>query len=139
MMYFPSTTVAAFVAGLLLATTTHANAAACETAATFNDVVRLVNAALNANRGEICFHPFHVVKPTAGSLVLNRPISIRCDKQSNNDQCIIEGDGNQIKIAGRNADVTIDGFTFVGATNCAVRVHKTTFKTHTLVDCDFIK
>jgi hypothetical protein len=79
------------------------------------------------------------VKPTGNRLLLNRPISLVCEKQLPSDECVIEGDGHQVRIAGGGADVTITGFTFIGATQCAIRVIESATKPVNLVGCEFIE
>lgn len=138
-MHFPSSALNALVLIAVLATFPTADAAACKTVTTWNMFVNFVNTAMNEKQSEICFNPFEVSKPTNSRLVLNRPITLRCQKTKTSDKCAIEGAGHQIRIAGGNSQVLMEGFTFVGATNCAVRIVATSAKMHTLVDCDFIE
>lgn len=138
-MYFPSATIAAVLLGALFSVVPVVNAATCETVNSWSALVRLVNTAMREKQGSICFRPFRVMKPTGNRMTLNRPIDISCDKTSLSDQCIIEGDGHQVRIAGGNADVTITGFTFIGATECAIRVIETATKPVNLVSCEFIE
>jgi hypothetical protein len=116
-----------------------AHAAQCETIKTFDDLIRIVNMGMTLKRNEICFRPFRLIKASASVVVLNRPISLRCDKLLNNEKCIIEGGGSHITIAGGNAKVKLDGFTFTGATQGAVRVTRTSRETHYLTGCEFVR
>jgi hypothetical protein len=112
----------------------------CTTAKTFSDVVAVVNLALKQKHTEVCFNPFHVIKPTGITLVLNGPISLTCMQKSSNDKCVIEGGGNHFNIAGGSAKVEIVGFTFIGATQSAIRVLATApTNHHSIVDCIFVK
>jgi hypothetical protein len=139
-MHISATAVAAlFVRLFLVNDPSQALAAPCETVNTFADFVRIVNLGMTQQRDEICFRPFHLAKPIGSVLVLNRPISLQCEKLQSNDKCTLEGGGNHITIAGGNAKVTIDGFSFTGATQCAVYVRQTSLETHTLSGCEFVK
>jgi hypothetical protein len=136
-MFFLKTLPSLIACGLLLGPTYVAGA--CEAIQTWNDLVRLANAAMRERQDELCLKPFHIMKPQDVQLVLNRPISMRCEKQSESDECKIEGAGNHIQIAGGNALAMISGFTFVGATECAIRLFSTSRKTHQLIECAFIE
>lgn len=139
-MKFPSASVAAILAAALFGSTIPAvNAATCATVTSWNALVNLSNTAMREKKGEICFLPFRVVKPTGNRLVLNRPISLVCEKQLPSDECVIDGDGHQIRIAGGGADVTITGFTFTRATQAAIRVVESATKPVNLVGCEFIE
>eukprot|EP00547_Thalassionema_nitzschioides_P005544 CAMPEP_0194208226 /NCGR_PEP_ID=MMETSP0156-20130528/6734_1 /TAXON_ID=33649 /ORGANISM="Thalassionema nitzschioides, Strain L26-B" /LENGTH=101 /DNA_ID=CAMNT_0038935149 /DNA_START=374 /DNA_END=675 /DNA_ORIENTATION=- len=88
---------------------------------------------------ELCLEPFSIEKVSASPLVLNRPVRLRCNKRTNSDdKCQVSGVGHFVRIAGRHAQATITGFTFVGATDCAIRVISTSRQTHFLTGCDFI-
>lgn len=111
----------------------------CHTVNKWNDLVRLTNAAMNTKKYEVCFKPFNIDKPQSSRLMLNRPIILRCDKSSTEDRCEIKGSGHHVRVAGKNAKVNIIGFTFIGATNSAVRVISTSTQTHTIDRCDFLQ
>lgn len=138
-MYFPSIPIVVVLLWVFIGAAPAVDAAKCETVNSWSELVHLVDTTMQEKQGSICFNPFRVIKPTGNRITLNRPIDILCEKKSPSDQCIIEGDGHQVRIAGRNADVSITGFTFIGATECAVRVVETATKPVNLVGCEFIE
>lgn len=139
-MHITAITVAALIVRLFLVNgPLQAQAAQCETVNSFADLARIVNLGMTQQRAEICFRPFHLAKPAGSTLVLNRPISLRCEKLQSDDKCTLEGGANHITIAGGNAKVTIEGFTFTGATQSAVRVMQTSRESHSLSGCEFVK
>jgi hypothetical protein len=139
-MQLSASTVTALVAILVLINgPSQTDAAPCASAKTFSDVVAVVNLALKQKHTEVCFNPFHVVKPTGITLVLNGPISLICMQKTSNDKCVIEGGGNHLNIAGGGAKVDVLGFTFIGATQSAIRVLATAPNHHSIVHCNFVK
>ena len=98
----------------------------------------LVSAVTNAS-GSLSLCPFDIVKPESEKLLLNKRLTMSCVGATESNKCTLRGIGNHIRIAQSAAEVVLEGFKFIGATKCAVRVHSTATKTHELRDCGFVK
>ena len=126
---------------LLLALCNLQVSSACEQIDDWQDLIVTINAAQrNDDVDELRLCPFQIRKPATVKLVLNRALIIRCDKLNDEDECRIVADGGlHAQIQGPGAQITIIGFTFVGATTCAVRLYSTALQPQNLIDCHFIK
>lgn len=97
----------------------------------------LVNAVLLAEES-LTLCPFHIIKPLNATLVLEKRIRISCLHANPADKCIVEGEGNHIRIRGSNAEVVIQSMRFENATNCAIRVAPSASRNQLLHECEFV-
>lgn len=113
-----------FGAVLLLLMAFIAPAHSCETIGSWNALVSAVKDATDFLR--VC--PFDIVKPEAERLVLDKRLTMVCVGASDTNKCTMRGAGHHFRIAGADAEITLDGFAFYNATKCAVRVLSTATK-----------
>ena len=112
---------------------------ACERINNWHDLIWAINDAQRNNAiDELRLCPFRVTKPADKTLVLNRALIIRCIKTNVNDKCQIVGSGIHAQLQGPGARITVDGFTFIGATHCAIRVYPTAVQPQNLINCEFL-
>jgi hypothetical protein len=111
----------------------------CQRVNSFNQFNMMVSLAIKQNNFFLCFQPFYVVKQSTKRLVLDGRITLQCEKKLSSDRCQIEGAGNHLTISGKKGQVNIQGFTFSGATESAIRVLSTSRKSHYISDCNFTR
>ena len=90
---------------------------------------------LNNSSGTLLFCAFHVIKESASSSIyLRNSIHLQC---INIGSCILEGPGALVYIAGDDAKVTIQGFSFKGSTNTALTAQNSKVNRHQICNCTF--
>ena len=111
----------------------------CQRVDSFIEFSRMVSLAMKQNNSFLCFQPFQVVKQSTKRFVLDGRITLQCEKKLSSDKCQIEGAGNHLTISGKNGQVNIQGFTFYGATESAIRILATSRNAHYISDCNFTR
>lgn len=111
-----------------------AAAAACVEITSWEELVHVAEVEpVIADNVVLC--PFRIDKSADERISVSRRIHLSCQTSQ---ACIIQGGGNHVRIRGHNAQLTVEGLVFEGASRCAVRIAGSASQhTHTLKDCIF--
>ena len=112
---------------------------ACTQIETYEELRRLISGTNGPKRVNLC--PFSVETTGEVPIRIRRRVTVACQKQNDDDECIVQGPGGQIEINGRRARVILQGITFVGDGNtaaAAVNVKKSSTRRPNLIcQCEF--
>lgn len=114
---------------------------ACTKIETYEELRRLISGSNGPKRVNLC--PFAVETSGEGPIRIRRRVTVACQKQNDDDECIIQGPGGQIEINGRRARVILQGIKFVGDGNTsadspAINVKKASTRRPNLIyQCEF--